>query len=147
MAINGFKADGTTYRYNAEALDGYAPIEDGSVTVEKLASGVIDDTLAVDGAAADAKATGDAISTLNDSLSQLGTFGVYTLTGTTTSSGALAIPSAHHSAIVFGQHYTDSTVGFVNRRDAGYFTCYNNSLAALANTAVTIKYAYWFPSA
>lgn len=45
MAINGFKADGTTYRYNAEALDGYAPIEDGSVTEEKLGNDVIEKTI------------------------------------------------------------------------------------------------------
>ena len=45
MAINGFKADGTTYRYNAEALDGYAPIEDGSITEEKLGNDVIEKTI------------------------------------------------------------------------------------------------------
>ena len=45
MAINGFKADGTTYRYNAEALDGYAPIEDGSITIEKLANGAVANNL------------------------------------------------------------------------------------------------------
>lgn len=65
MAINGFRADGEVYRYNASALEGDVAIPDGSVTLDSLASGVIDDTLAVDGAAADAKATGDAITALN----------------------------------------------------------------------------------
>ena len=71
MAINGFRADGEVYRYNASALEGDVAIPDGSVTLDSLASGVIDDTLAVDGAAADAKATGDAITSLNDSYTNL----------------------------------------------------------------------------
>jgi len=71
MAINGFRADGEVYRYNASALEGDVSIPDGSVTLDSLASGVIDDTLAVDGAAADAKATGDAITALNDSYTNL----------------------------------------------------------------------------
>ena len=73
MAINGFRADGEVYRYNASALEGDVAIPDGSVTLDSLASGVIDDTLAVDGAAADAKATGDAITTLNDSYTNIST--------------------------------------------------------------------------
>ena len=95
MAINGFRADGEVYRYNASALEGDVAIPDGSVTLDSLASGVIDDTLAVDGAAADAKATGDAISSLNDSYANI----------TRRTDGTVTLPSGYtytgdHSSIL-----------------------------------------------
>lgn len=43
-------------------------VEDGAITTAKLATGVIDDTLAVSGSAAEAKVTGDAISKINASV-------------------------------------------------------------------------------
>lgn len=46
-------------------------VEDGSITVQKFASGVIDDTLSVAGAAADAKKTGDEIADVKSDLQQL----------------------------------------------------------------------------
>ena len=46
-------------------------VEDGSITVQKFASGVIDDTLSVAGAAADAKKTGDEIASVKIDLQQL----------------------------------------------------------------------------
>lgn len=49
-----------------------AKLADGAVTLQKLASSVIDSTLTQAGKAADAKATGDAITDLNNDLSKLG---------------------------------------------------------------------------
>lgn len=43
-------------------------VEDGSITAAKFASGVIDDTLSVAGAAAEAKATGDAVADLKSAI-------------------------------------------------------------------------------
>ena len=45
-------------------------IGDGTITAAKLALGVIDNTLATSGAAADAKATGDALSALEDQFAE-----------------------------------------------------------------------------
>lgn len=46
-------------------------VEDGSITLAKLAAGVIDNTLTQAGAAADAKKTGDEISGLKDALDEI----------------------------------------------------------------------------
>ena len=46
-------------------------VQDGSITLAKLASGVIDATLSVAGAAADAKKTGDEIANVKSDLQQL----------------------------------------------------------------------------
>lgn len=84
-----------------------------------------------------------------DGFANLGTFKTYTLTGTTTSSGALLIPEALRAAYIFGIHYVDGTVGLVYRRDNGYFTCMlagtgsGNYVYPNANANVTIVFAYW----
>lgn len=67
--------------------------------------------------------------------------GMATVTGTTTSSGALQIPNAHIGKVISG-NYTGETVGLVFLRDDSYFTCKDNNLQTLANTSVTIRYYY-----
>lgn len=46
-------------------------VQDGSITAAKLASGVIDPTLSISGAAAEAKATGDAVGELRSAFDEL----------------------------------------------------------------------------
>ena len=67
--------------------------------------------------------------------------GMTTVSGTTTSSGALQIPNAHIGKVISG-NYTGGTVGLVFLRDDSYFTCKDNNLQTLANTSVTIRYYY-----
>lgn len=81
MSSIGEVADGSvTTDKLADSAVTTAKIHDGSVTTAKLSdssvttaklNGVIDNTLAVSGKAADAKATGDAITDLNNDLQQL----------------------------------------------------------------------------
>lgn len=62
-----------------------------------------------------------------------------TITGTTTSTGALILPSRLHGKLCVGAYMTDN-LGFVYQRDGSYLTCFNNALSApIAETAVTIK--------
>lgn len=64
----------------------------------------------------------------------------YTLTGTTTSSGAIQMPLPSKTLIDF---YLTSHSGIVFRRDVNYFTVYNNDLSApIANTNVIIVIKY-----
>ena len=69
------------------------------------------------------------------------------LSGTTTSTGALAIPSniANYSFISLMYHSTkgDQHIGFIFRRDLSYFTCLDNSLAPVSSKSVTITYSYF----
>lgn len=87
-----------------------------------------------------------------DGFANLGTFGTHTFSGTTTSSGALAIPGTYRAAHIFGAMYSDGTVGAILRRDVGYFTCYLQGTSAgtymypNANASVTVTFAYWFPA-
>lgn len=92
---------------------------------------------------------------LNDAVTALNTgyakFGVHTFTGTTTSSGALSIPSAYsgNNAVIFGARYSDGTTGLVYQRDASYFTCMLQGTGSgtyvypNANATVKITFGYW----
>ena len=88
----------------------------------------------------------------SNGFANLGTFGTHTFSGTTTSSGALAIPGTYSAARIFDIRYADGTVGLVYRRDVGYFTCMlagsgsGNYVYPNANNSVTVTFAYWFPA-
>ena len=64
-----------------------------------------------------------------------------TVTGTTTSSGALAIPNELKSKPLIDLHY-DSANGLVFRRDNDYLTCLALSLQPFSNTSVSITVWY-----
>lgn len=68
-------------------------------------------------------------------------FETTTVTGTTTQSGAITIPSADVGKTLVNAVLT-SQAGFVFRRDNSYFTVADNELNQLANTQVTIQ-ATW----
>ena len=68
-------------------------------------------------------------------------FETTTVTATTTSSGAVEIPTADVSKTLVNAVLT-SQAGFVFRRDTTYFTVTDNALNPLANTQVTIQ-ATW----
>lgn len=68
-------------------------------------------------------------------------FETTTLTATTTTSGAVGIPSADTSKTLVNA-VLKSQAGFVFRRDNSYFTVADNDLNPLANTNVTIQ-ATW----
>lgn len=60
-----------------------------------------------------------------------------TISGTTTSSGAIDVPVSYRNMLFVSATMT-SQAGFVFRRDSSYFTVMNNDLnSAIANTAVT----------
>lgn len=145
MAINGFRADGEVYRYNASALEGDVSIPDGSVTLDSLAPGVIDDTLAVDGAAADAKATGDAITALNDSLSNL--IKRVTITGTTSSAGIYQTEYSFNRVI--SAHPVTGTTAYLAIRESTShkavvfaYASSGGSLTSVNNTQITFELIY-----
>lgn len=68
-------------------------------------------------------------------------FETTTVTGTTTQSGAINIPSADLGKTLVNAVLTSQS-GFVFRRDTAYFTVADNELNPLANTQVTIQ-ATW----
>ncbi|MBO6229743.1 MAG: hypothetical protein J6O50_04180 [Ruminiclostridium sp.] len=71
-------------------------------------------------------------------------FGVfrYTVSGTTSTSGAIAIPAVLHGKALFGFAPTNFT-GFVVQRDLSYFTvCKNDMTGPLVNTAVSFNVFY-----
>lgn len=65
------------------------------------------------------------------------------ITGTTTSSGAIALPSAVVNGAIIDMYYEGAgAVGMINRRDKNYLTCYDNNLNIKGNTAVQIHCYY-----
>lgn len=75
-------------------------------------------------------------------------FGVfrYTVSGTTSTSGAIAIPTALQGKALFGFAPTNFT-GFVVQRDQSYFTvCKNDMTGPLVNTAVSFNVFYSYLS-
>lgn len=124
MAVKGFNVGGNIHQYDVNSLANITEVTD------RL------DDLEAD------------VSTLNTGYAK---FGVHTFTGTTTSSGALAIPSAYNGgkAIIFGVHYTESATGLVYQRDANYFTCMLQGTSTgtyvypNASASVTVTFGYW----
>ena len=150
MAINGFKADGTTYRYNAEALDGYAPIEDGSVTIEKLANGLVANNLTTATAgeavldAAQGKVLSDQISTLSDNV---GTLRTSSRTATTTAIGNISLALNASAATVLAAWVTGTymCIPFTDTNRVWYVKVlnWNGSTFAVADSvSVTVNYLY-----
>lgn len=85
----------------------------------------------------------DAISEIKQSLSDLIQYVL--IQGTTSSSGALALPSAVVNGAILDMYYEGAGVnGFINRRDKNYLTCYDNNLNIKASTAVKI-HCYYTP--
>ena len=83
------------------------------------------------------------ISEIKQSLSDLIQYVL--IQGTTSSSGALALPSEVVSGAILDMYYEGSGVnGFINRRDKNYLTCYDNNLNIKANTPVKI-HCYYTP--
>lgn len=86
---------------------------------------------------------GDELSQIRQSLSDLIQYVL--IQGTTSSSGALALPSEVVSGAILDMYYEGSGVnGFINRRDKNYLTCYDNNLNIKASTAVKI-HCYYTP--
>ena len=80
-------------------------------------------------------------SAINSSLSQL--IKHTTVSGTTSAStGALEIPSALWGKTLINFYYNDTNTGLVFRRDASYFTCYDNALQPKKDVAVSINVDY-----
>lgn len=86
----------------------------------------------------------DDISALNRNLSNLIKYVL--IQGTTSTSGALALPTAVANGLIIDMYYEGSGVnGFINRRDKNYLTCYDNNLNIKASTAVEI-HCYYTPT-
>ena len=66
-----------------------------------------------------------------------------TVSGRTTSSGAIDVPLAYANNVYVNARITAGGPGFVIRRDAGYFTVFDNTGNPLGNTDVTFI-AYFF---
>lgn len=65
------------------------------------------------------------------------------VSGTTTSSGALSLPSGLLGKPLVDCHYKkDTKIGLVYRRDYFYLTCLQTSLDPLANTQVDVEVFY-----
>lgn len=66
------------------------------------------------------------------------------ITGTTSSTGAVDIPSAHRGKRYLNALLVTGGAGFVIRRDASYFTVFNNDGTIKANTAVAFDAYFAF---
>jgi len=108
------------------------------IVYSNITSGLTGDDVqeAIDEMAAD-------VSEIKQSLSNLIQYVL--IQGTTSSSGALALPSEVVSGAILDMYYEGSGVnGFINRRDKNYLTCYDNNLNIKANTPVKI-HCYYTP--
>ena len=86
------------------------------------------------------KLNGD-VNEINTNLSNLIQY--FLIQGTTSSSGALALPTAVANGLIIDMYYEGAGVnGFINRRDKNYLTCYDNNLNIKASTAVSIHCYY-----
>ena len=65
-----------------------------------------------------------------------------TITGTTTSSGAILMPTAVVGRVL-AVNYGDSHVGNVFARDRSYFTCFDLNSTPIANESVTLDVTYY----
>lgn len=81
------------------------------------------------------------ISEIKQSLSDLIKYVL--IQGTTSASGAIALPSAVANGAIVDMYYEGAgAVGMINRRDKNYLTCYDNNLNIKGNTAVQIHCYY-----
>ena len=62
-----------------------------------------------------------------------------TITGTTSSTGAILVPTNQQAKRFLNALLTTGSPGFVVRRDASYFTVFNNDGTAKSNTAVVFE--------
>ena len=91
----------------------------------------------------DAVKVSDDITEINTNLTNLIQYVL--IEGTTSNSGALALPSAVVNGAILDMYYEGAGVnGFINRRDKNYLTCYDNNLNIKASTAVKI-HCYYTP--
>ena len=71
-----------------------------------------------------------------------GKFKTYTLTGTTSGTGAIELPNYTRTGFI-DAYYTDGTVGLIFRRDVSWLTCCDNYFQVKANTNVSILVSYF----
>lgn len=64
---------------------------------------------------------------------------MYTITATTSYSGAVNIGDYIHSGHICSVRYADTHVGLVYMRDRSYFTCCNANMQPLANEVVILE--------
>ena len=126
--------DGKVY-----ALSGVSPSTQDNPLWQKLGFAALD---------TEADDCSDAINELNTGLTTLnsklaGLIKSTTVEGTTTATGAIAIPSSLQSKPIIDVHfYGNTNIGLVYRRDHNYFTCLAASLSPFANTSV--KLTVWY---
>jgi hypothetical protein len=64
------------------------------------------------------------------------------ITETTTSSGAVQIPTNLGANRILSAHYTDGKTGIIYKRDQSYFTCVDGSFSPYASTSVKFVIIY-----